>query len=314
MKPAILLIGTNGQVGRELRNMLPRVGEVTALDRRRLDLTQPEEIRRAIRTLHPDLIVNAAAYTAVDKAESEEAVAWAINAAAPAVMAEEAKQAGASLIHYSTDYVFDGLKTSPYDEDDPANPQNVYGKTKLEGERAIQASGAAYLIFRTAWVYATQGKNFLLTILHLATQREELRIVRDQTGAPTLNSEIAKATTRILAQLFGTGDPLSLPDISGIYHMSAGGETTWYEFTTAILELAANTPAAQAWFKAATGSLPLVTRRVIPITAKEYPTPARRPPYSVLSNARMNRTFSVQLPDWQSQLRSIFANPPAEAL
>ncbi len=313
MKPAILLIGTNGQVGRELNNTLPRIGEVTALDRQRLDLTQPEEIRRAIRAFHPAFIVNAAAYTAVDKAESEETVARAINAEAPGVMAEEAKKIGAALIHYSTDYVFDGSKTTPYVEDDPPNPKNVYGRTKLEGERAIQASGARHLIFRTAWVYATEGRNFLLTILRLATQREEIRIVRDQIGAPTLNSEIARATTSILARISGTdGGLFSLPDAGGIYHMTAGGETSWYDFTNAILEEAAKTPAAAPWFAAATNSLPLITRRVIPITTDEYPTPARRPAYSVLSNARLNRTFSLQLPDWRKQLHSVFANSPVE--
>jgi dTDP-4-dehydrorhamnose reductase len=313
MKPAILLIGTNGQVGRELNRTLPRIGDVTPLDRQRLDLTRPEEIRRAIRTFHPAFIVNAAAYTTVDKAESEESVARAINAEAPAVMAEEAKKIGASLIHFSTDYVFDGLKTFPYDEDDAANPQNVYGSTKLEGERAIQASGAAHLIFRTAWVYATEGRNFLLTILRLATQREELRIVRDQIGAPTLNSELARATTNILAQICGTeGGPFSLPDVSGVYHMTAGGETSWHGFADAILEEAAQIPATCPWFAAATNNLPLIARRVIPITTDEYPTPARRPAYSVLSNARLNRAFSLQLPDWRKQLHSVFANPPAE--
>jgi dTDP-4-dehydrorhamnose reductase len=315
MKPAILLIGTTGQVGRELNGMLPRIGEVTALDRQRLDLTQPEEIRRAIRTFHPAFIVNAAAYTAVDKAESEESVSRAINAEAPAVMAEEAKKIGASLIHYSTDYVFDGTKTTPYDEDDPTNPRNVYGRTKLEGERAIQASGATHLIFRTAWVYATEGRNFLLTILRLATQREELRIVRDQIGAPTLSSELARATTNILAQICDTeGGPFSLADVSGIYHMTAGGETSWYDFAKAILEEAAKTPATCSWYAAATNSLPLIARHVIPIAASEYPTPARRPAYSVLSNVRLNRIFSLQLPDWQRQLHSVFANPPAKTI
>jgi dTDP-4-dehydrorhamnose reductase len=310
MKPAILLIGTNGQVGRELNKMLPRIGELTPLDRQRLDLTQPEEIRRAIRTFRPAFIVNAAAHTAVDKAESEEGLARAINAEAPGVMAEEAKKIGAALIHYSTDYVFDGTKTLPYDEADPPNPKNVYGRTKLEGERAIQASGAMHLIFRTAWVYATEGRNFLLTILRLATQREELRIVRDQIGAPTLNSEIAGATTNILARICDMdGGRAALPEVSGIYHMTAGGETTWYDFTNAILEEAAKTPKATPWFAAATGSLPLITRRVIPITTDEYPTPARRPAYSVLSNARLTRTFSVQLPDWREQLHSVFALP-----
>jgi len=313
MKPAILLIGTNGQVGRALSTMLPRIGEVTALDRQRLDLTQPEEIRRAIHNFHPAFIMNAAAYTAVDKAESEENVARAVNAEAPAVMAEEAKKIGASLIHFSTDYVFDGSKTSPYDEDDPANPRNVYGSTKLEGERAIQASGAAHLIFRTAWVYATHGRNFLLTILRLATQREELRIVRDQIGAPTLNTEIAGATTKILAQICDAeGGPFSLADVSGIYHMTASGETSWYDFANAILEEAAKTPAGGPWFAAATSNLPLIARRVLPITTNEYPTRAQRPAYSVLSNARLNRTFSVQMPDWRKQLHSVFAIPPAK--
>jgi dTDP-4-dehydrorhamnose reductase len=315
MKPAILLIGTNGQVGRELNRTLPRIGEVTPLDRQRLDLTRPEEIRRAIRTFHPAFIVNAAAYTAVDKAESEESVARAINSEAPAVMAEEAKKIGASLIHFSTDYVFDGLKTFPYDEDDPANPQSVYGRTKLEGELAIQASDAPYLIFRTAWVYATEGRNFLLTILRLATLREELRIVRDQIGAPTLSGELARATTNILAQICGTeGSPFSLPDVSGIYHMTAGGETSWHGFAEAILEESAQIPASCPWFAAATGSLPLIVRRVIPITTNEYPTPARRPAYSVLSNTRLKRAFSLQLPDWRKRLHTVFANPPAETL
>ena len=312
MKPAILLIGGNGQVGRELHRLLPRIAEVTSLDRQRLDLTQPEEIRRAVRTFHPHIIVNAAAYTAVDKAESEESIARAINAEAPAVMAGEARKIGATLIHYSTDYVFDGRKRSAYDEGDAANPQNAYGRTKLEGEQAIQASGAQHLIFRTAWVYATEGKNFLLTILRLATQREELRIVRDQVGAPTLNTEIAAATTIVLAKYCGAyGGGVSLDETSGIYHMTAGGETTWFDFTNAILERAAKTPATIPWFAAATNGLPSIVKRVIPITAKEYPLPAQRPAYSVLSNALLNRVFSIELPDWQTQLESVFANPPA---
>jgi dTDP-4-dehydrorhamnose reductase len=311
MKPAILLIGSNGQVGRDLSEILPRIGEVTALDRQRLDLTQPEEIRRAIRTSRPGWIVNAAAYTAVDKAESEESLARAINAEAPRVMAEEARKIGACLIHYSTDYVFDGMKTTPYVEDDPANPQNAYGRTKLEGERAIRDSGAAYLIFRTAWVYATRGRNFLLTILRLATQREELRIVRDQLGAPTLSAEIAQATASVLAKI-SAGHPgaASLAEASGIYHMTAGGETNWYEFASAIVERAKTAPHLD-WLASATGGLPIITRRVIPIASSEYPTPARRPAYSVLSNARLSRVFSVQLPDAREQLDSCFSVPAA---
>ena len=314
MKPAILLIGTTGQIGRELYRTLPRVGEVSALDRERLDLTRPAEIRHAIRTFRPALIVNAAAYTAVDRAESEESVARAINAEAPGVMAEEAKKIGAFLIHYSTDYVFDGLKTTPYEEDDPPNAQNAYGRAKLEGERAIQASGAAHLIFRTAWVYATEGRNFLLAILRLATQREELRIVRDQIGAPTLNTEIAGATTTILSRICDTKTgPFSAEEMSGIYHMTAGGETSWHGFASAILEEAVNTPATCAWFAAATGGSQLIARSVIPIASSEYPTPARRPAYSVLSNARLSRVFSVQLPAWRVQLKSAFANPRARS-
>jgi len=307
MKPAILLIGTTGQVGRDLSELLPRVGEVTALDRQRLDLTQPDEIRRAIRASHPAWIVNAAAYTAVDKAESEELPARAINAEAPRIMAEEAKKIGACLVHYSTDYVFHGRKDAPYEEDDPPNPQNAYGRTKLEGERAIQDSGAAHLIFRTAWVYSTRGRNFLMTMLRLATQREELRVVRDQIGAPTLSREIAKATAAILASLSGR-EPgaASLPAASGIYHMTGAGETSWCDFASAIVEKAKTAPQDLRWFSEATGGLPNIARRVLPITTSEYPTPARRPAYSVLSNARLNRTFSIHLPDWRTQLDSIF--------
>jgi dTDP-4-dehydrorhamnose reductase len=308
MKPAILLIGNNGQVGRELNRMLPRLGEVKSVGREQLDLSKPEEIRRAIRTFRPNVIVNAAAYTAVDRAESERDLARTVNAEAPAVMAQEAKTLGALLVHYSTDYVFDGTKTSPYTERDPTNPKNVYGKTKLEGEVAIQQSGASNLIFRTAWVYATEGRNFLLTILRLATQREELKIVCDQTGAPTTSSEIAKATTKILSQIFAQGNGSYSPaDANSVFHMTAGGDTTWFGFTQAILEHGRKIDASAPWFAAATNSRPLITRTVTPIPATEYPTPASRPAYSVLSNERLNRAFSVRLPDWQTQLTSIFS-------
>jgi dTDP-4-dehydrorhamnose reductase len=308
MKPAILLIGNNGQVGRELNRMLPQLGELKSLGREHLDLSNPDEIRRAIRTFRPNLIVNAAAYTAVDKAESDEALARAVNAEAPGVMAQEAKAIGALLVHYSTDYVFDGSKTSPYSEEDPTNPQNVYGRTKLEGEVAIQRSGASHLIFRTAWVYATEGRNFLLTILRLATQREELKIVRDQIGAPTTSREIAKATALVLSQMRAKAGGASFPtaDVSGIYHMTAAGETSWFDFAQAILEHARTVDARTAWFAAATSNHPLITRQIIAIPSSEYLTPARRPAYSVLSNERLDRTFSVRLPDWQSQLHSIF--------
>ncbi|HTC65000.1 MAG TPA: dTDP-4-dehydrorhamnose reductase [Candidatus Saccharimonadales bacterium] len=309
MKPAILLVGNNGQVGRELNRMLPQIGDVQSLGREQLDLSKPEEIRRAIRTFRPNLIVNAAAYTAVDKAETEQDLARAVNTEAPAVMAEEAKKIGALLVHYSTDYVFDGTKTSPYAEQDQTNPKNVYGRTKLEGELAIQQSGASNLVFRTAWVYASEGKNFLLTILRLATQREELKIVCDQSGAPTTSREIARATTKILSQIFEHENGSHTPaDARGIFHMTAGGQTTWFGFTQAILDHARKIDASVTWFAAATNSRPLIVRNVIPIPAIEYPTPASRPGYSVLSNERLNRTFSVRLPDWQTQLAGIFSN------
>jgi dTDP-4-dehydrorhamnose reductase len=310
MKPTILLIGTNGQVGRELNRTLPRVANVTALNRSQLDLCKPEEIRNAIHSVRPQWIVNAAAYTAVDKAESEPSVARAINAEAPEVMAAEAKKSGAFLIHFSTDYVFDGLKTSPYEENDPTNPQNVYGKTKLEGEQAIQASGAPHLIFRTAWVYATTGKNFLLTMLRLATQREELRVVSDQIGAPILSEEIAKATTEILSQINARSSIHdATTEVSGIYHLTAAGETSWADFARAILEEAASIAPDTPWFAQATNKLPLIASRVIPIHTSEYPTPARRPAYSVLSNERLARTFGARLPNWRSQLHSTFTAP-----
>jgi dTDP-4-dehydrorhamnose reductase len=306
MKYRILLTGKNGQVGAELAALLPRLGEVTAFDRHQLDLSKPDQIRRAIRDTRPHVIVNAAAYTSVDLAESEEWEARVINADAPAMMAEEAKRIGAALVHYSTDYVFDGSKNLPYDENDPPNPINVYGKTKLAGEQAIQHAGPPHLIFRTAWVYGTRGRNFLLTILRLATEREELRIVRDQFGAPTWSREIAKGTARILAQLFKHGEE-AFSKSTGIYHMTATGETSWCEFGKAILEEASRTSQDVSWFAAATGGYPLIARLVTPVTTKEYTTPARRPAYSVLSNSRLKHMFDSELPHWRTQLRSAFA-------
>jgi len=303
-----LLTGKNGQVGRELQSLLPRFGEVIALDRQQLDLAKPDDIRRVVREVQPGLIVNAAAYTAVDQAEKEEPAAQAINAEAPGVLAEEAKKIGAALVHYSTDYVFDGSKRTPYEEDDPPNPINAYGRTKLAGETAIRESGVAHLIFRTEWVYARQGRNFLITILRLATQREELRIVSDQVGAPTSSREIARATAEIFAQIFESqSNSASWPEVSGTYHMSAAGETNWCEFANAILEEASHVDQSAAWIAKATGGHPLIAQRIIPIRSEEYPTPARRPAYSVLSNARLAQTFGVQLPDWRTQLHRLFS-------
>jgi dTDP-4-dehydrorhamnose reductase len=307
MKPKILLTGKNGQVGEELERLLPQLGDVVALGRQELNLSNPKDIRRTIREVRPNLIVNAAAYTAVDQAEKEETAACEINSTAVTIMAEEAKKIGASLVHYSTDYVFDGLKRHPYEENDPSGPINVYGTTKLAGEQAIRASGVSHLIFRTSWVYATRGRNFLLTILRLATQREELRIVRDQIGAPTWSREIADATTKILSQLYGGETSQdSLSNVSGTYHMTAAGVTNWHEFATAILEEASHASKATPWFAAATGGNPVITRRVIPITTQEFPTPARRPAYSILSNARLMKAFGAQLPEWRTQLHRAF--------
>src|SRR5271163_2736533 len=243
MSHKILLTGKNGQLGDDLRHVLSRLGDVVATDRQHFDLSRPDEIRKKIRELHPTLIVNAAAYTAVDQAEKDEAAARAVNSEAPAIMAEEAKKIGAALVHYSTDYVFDGSKNSPYEENDPPNPLSAYGRTKLAGEQAIRDSGVDHLIFRTAWVYSTRGKNFLLTILRLATQREELRIVRDQIGAPTWSREIAGATVRALQQICDRTDGTATwSQRKGTYHMTAGGESNWYEFTQAILREAAQSP------------------------------------------------------------------------
>jgi dTDP-4-dehydrorhamnose reductase len=309
----ILLIGKAGQIGRELVPLLERAGELTSMDRHGLDLSIPDEIRRVIRTVRPDWIVNAAAYTAVDRAESDTASARSINAVAPGVMAEEAKELGALLVHYSTDYVFDGSKGLPYEEEDPPHPLSVYGTTKLEGERAIQQIAPAYLILRTAWVYAREGRNFLLTILRLATEKQELRIVRDQLGAPTWSREIAAATAEILSQLRtgSTGSP-AWSEIKEIYHVSAGGETNWFEFARAILGLASSQARPADWFTAVTTNRPLIARHVVPIATTEYPTPARRPAYSVLANRKVNDRFGVRLPDWERQLRAVFSEGVAE--
>jgi dTDP-4-dehydrorhamnose reductase len=308
MKPGILLTGKDGQLGHDLMQLLPGIGEVVAFDRHRLDLTKPEDIQRVIRDAQPQIIVNAAAYTAVDHAEKEETLARTINADAPGLMAEEARRIGAVLVHYSTDYVFDGSKTSPYLENDRPNPINAYGRTKLAGEQAIAGTGAAHLIFRTAWVYGTRGRNFLATVLRLATEREELRIVRDQIGAPTWSKEIAQATTQVLRSLLQHDNiSAAISRVGGTYHLTAGGETNWYEFARTILEEAARVPPATPWFKAVTGGRPFIARRVIPIATSEHPTSARRPAYSVLSNSRCRNTFGFELPDWKSQLHSVIA-------
>lgn len=312
MKPAILLTGRSGQIGGELLKLLPLFGEVTAPDRHEMDLSHPEEIRRVVRSAKPRLIVNAAAYTAVDQAESETSAAQAINAEAPAVLADEAKKLNAALVHYSTDYVFDGLKNTPYEENDPTNPVNVYGATKLAGEEAVRGAGIPHLIFRTQWVYATRGRNFLLTILRLATLREELRIVHDQFGAPTWCREIASCTVKVLTPFFVKGlDAFFSPEVEGICHMTAAGATSWYEFAKAIMEEAYRVPLHTPWMAAATGERALLARSIVPIATAEFPTAARRPAYSVLSNKRLAQIFGFQMPDWRTQLHSVFAGSTA---
>ena len=309
MKSRILLTGKNGQVGAELAVVLPRLGEVIAPDRQDLDLSRPDDLRRTIREIRPTLIVNAAAYTDVDQAEKEEAVAEAINADAPALMAQEAKKIGAGLVHFSTDYVFDGSKHSPYEENDSPNPVSVYGKTKLAGEQAIQGVGLPHLIFRTAWVYGTRGRNFLLTVLLLASQREELRIVDDQFGAPTWCREIARGTVSVLGRLLSDrGGSLSLPETGGVYHMTAAGVTTWHDFAKAILDEASHAPPSLPWLAKATGGRALIAKRISPITTAQYPTPARRPAYSVLANSLLAQRFGVQLAEWGTQLHSAVAD------
>jgi dTDP-4-dehydrorhamnose reductase len=289
----ILLTGANGQVGFELARTLAPLGEVHAFDRAELDLADARALVKTFRRVRPRLVVNAAAYTAVDRAEGEPALAHAINALAPQVLAEESRRAGAVLVHYSTDYVFDGSKREPWREDDAVAPLNEYGRSKLAGERAIAAAGCRHLVFRTSWVYGPRGKNFLATMLSLAATREELRVVADQRGAPTSSLFIAEATARALRSIPREGVP------SGIYHLSAAGETTWASFAEAIFARAAGRPGFRA-------------PRVIRIPTSDYPTPARRPAYSVLDHARFAAAFGFAPTSWESQLDAVFAAlPPA---
>ncbi len=287
--PRILLTGKTGQVGYELQRSLQGLGEIIALDRAQMDLSNLDQVRDVIRQVKPDLIVNPGAYTAVDKAESEPELAHRINAEAPALMAEEAKKLGAAMIHYSTDYVFDGSKPTPYTEDDPTCPVNVYGASKLAGEQAIQAAGIAHLILRTSWVYGMRGKNFLLTMMRLARERDELRVVADQYGAPTWCRTIADTTAHIVAHLQALAVADGGTDVwrerSGIYHLTAQGKTTWYDFTKAII------------------AHPSIEKKpaVTPIATKDYPVPAKRPANSVMCCDRLISTF-CGLPAWDSAL------------
>ncbi|MEW9899460.1 dTDP-4-dehydrorhamnose reductase [Chitinivorax sp. PXF-14] len=296
-RPVILLTGRGGQVGWELERSLAPLGDVVALARGALDLSDVAQIREVVRAVKPALIVNPAAYTAVDKAESDADLAHAINAIAPAVLAEEAKRLGAALIHYSTDYVFDGGKAAPYLETDKPNPLNVYGASKLAGEAALAASGIDYLCFRTSWVYGARGGNFMRTILRLAQERDELKIVADQVGAPTWSRMISDATAAVLAQRWLPAGG-RLVEVSGLYHLTAAGETSWHGFAQAVLDEVAGLP-EWAGRKLA---------RVLPIPTSGYPLPAPRSPYSVLSNDKLQATFGLSLPDWRVSLKQVIAS------
>lgn len=280
----ILLTGKNGQVGWELQRTLQPVGKVTACDHAGLDLADAAAVRRKLDEVRPDVIVNAAAYTAVDKAESEPERAHAVNAAAPALLAQEAARRDALLIHYSTDYVFDGAKAAPYVETDPTGPLGAYGRSKLAGEEGIRASGCDHLIFRTSWVYAARGANFLRTILRLAAEREELRIVMDQVGAPTWARLIAEATALALRQALAERRHGRFE--SGLFHLACAGETSWHGFASAIVA----------------GRSGLRVKTVTPIATADYPTPAKRPANSRLNTDAFRARFGLALPDWRDCL------------
>ncbi len=296
----ILITGRNGQVGWELQRIFAASSEVIAIDAEDMDLADPEAIRRFVRDARPDIIINPAAYTAVDKAESESDLAMAINGIAPGILAEEALKLGATLVHYSTDYVFDGDKSAPYTEDDTPNPQSVYGNTKFAGEQAIRASGCRHLILRTSWVFGVHGSNFIKTMLRLAKDRDELRIVADQFGAPTWARDLAGATMNALIawEMSEWSD-----ELGGLYHLTAAGRTNWHQYAEEVVRLARQ-------YDTALAAKPLNIR---PIATHEYPLPAKRPANSVLANNKIRETFGIVLPPWQDSLaecvRLIYEQP-----
>lgn len=286
--PRILIIGRIGQVGYELRRTLGPLGALTAVDYPEIDLTRPDSIRRWVDETRPQVIVNAAAYTAVDKAETDLDRCQQINGIAPGILAEAAKKANALLVHYSTDYVFDGTKQTPYVETDAPNPLGAYGRSKLVGDQAILQAGGRHLIFRLCWVYGARGQNFMLTMMRLAREREKLRVVRDQVGCPTWSRMIAETTALGLKQTLAAPDPAAL---TGVYHLAASGHTSWHGFAQAIIDL-----------------MPAEGRKVQlvePITTADYPTPAKRPAYSVLSCEKLQHTFGLRLPDWRESLQAV---------
>lgn len=289
----ILLLGKGGQVGWELQRSLAPVGEVVALGTAEADFERPDELRDVVRRISPGVIVNAAAYTAVDEAERDVGKAYRINAEAVGVLGEEAARNGAWLIHYSTDYVFDGEKSEPYLEDDATNPLSVYGKSKLAGEDLIRASGARHLVFRTSWVFAARGANFARTMLALAREREELRVVADQFGAPTSAELIADVTALALHCLSGrnSGDP----DLSGTYHLTAAGVTSWHGYARYVLELA----------QARGIDLKVGPELVQAVPASAYPVLAPRPRNSQMNTSRLSTAFGLHLPQWQYHVRRL---------
>ena len=293
----VLVTGSRGQVGAELVRRLDGRAEASAHNRTTLDLASPDAISRCLREERPQLILNAGAYTAVDRAETEIEAARAVNALAPGILAEEAKRLGALLVHFSTDYVFDGTKASPYVETDDPNPVNAYGRTKLEGEKAVEQAGCDWITLRTSWVYAPRGRNFLLTMLRLAATEPEVRVVDDQHGAPTSSLQIAEAVMGLLlgrdrGRAISASDLDRLRGAAGLYHATAQGETTWFGFAEAIFAERARRPGGRA----------IAAPRVIAIATKEYPTPARRPANSRLSNEKLARTFGLRLGDWRAGL------------
>lgn len=301
----ILVIGKDGQVGFELARSLGSCGNVIPVGRDRVDLADPDSIRRVMRDVRPDLIVNAAAYTAVDRAEAEPDLATAVNGLAPGVLAEEAKRLNAVLVHYSTDYVFDGTKGSPYSEEDATRPINAYGRSKLAGEHAIQETDVPHLILRTSWVYGRRGRNFMLTMLRLAKERQPIRVVNDQWGTPTSSASIAEMTAAILRRLclgrpeFGE----RIQESSGVYHLSCAGQTTWFGFASRIFENAVNARVVMPEFLL--DALPALT----PISTDEFPVRTPRPRNTVLRSGKLFRVFRLQMPHWESSLSDCMADP-----
>jgi len=295
MSMKILLLGKDGQVGWELQRSLIPLGELTALGRNEADFSNPESLRVLIRQLRPDVIVNAAAYTAVDKAESDEGMARAVNALAPGVLAEEARLLGAWLVHYSTDYVFDGSKDGAWVETDPTNPLSAYGRTKLAGEERIRASGARHLILRTSWVFAPRGGNFAKTMLRLAKERDQLNVVADQFGAPTGAELLADATALALHRIAMRGADAA--ELSGTYHLAAAGETSWHAYARHVLGQA----------RALGVMLKAGPDQVMPIAASSFPVPAPRPANSRLDCSKFRASFGLQLPDWRHHVDRLVA-------